>query len=354
MPKDDLLNLGLLELKAGDWIMARSLHNQGDPAKDVLQGFVPGSDLFNQDKWSAWQNHCKKVLGPEETRSSAPGSTPFEKYSDGSNIKPVHEGTRCYPTGFTYQRQNLFSAPNANSKLGPDGNLDVLTQYRALLTKVMDSITAVDPAINNGEPYKGRDWDYLPNDNVSWEPLAEDSQRTREVFPGRRAVFDRFYHDLHVPHAMSVPEIGLRGVALDLPVGLRFLAGGEHSAPLVKQKKSSRPGTSKPLHKSKKNQSALFIGKTGYLELPAGSSKTWEVSEDLLEDEDEEDEDGDWNMKQRRAQYDEDGEDEGDASAQRGQTQVHFMAQCLSKTKWKKKDSKQESLEMMLTWPLRH
>lgn len=98
--------------------------------------YIVSSDLFNQDKWSAWQNHCKKVLGPEETRSSAPGSTPFEKYSDGSNIKPVHEGTRCYPTGFTYQRQNLFSAPNANSKLGPDGNLDVLTQYRALLTKV--------------------------------------------------------------------------------------------------------------------------------------------------------------------------------------------------------------------------
>ncbi|EPS99176.1 hypothetical protein FOMPIDRAFT_94869 [Fomitopsis schrenkii] len=297
MPKDDLLNLGLLELKAGDWIMARSLHNQGDPAKDVLQGFVPGSDLFNQDKWSAWQNHCKKVLGPEETRSSAPGSTPFEKYSDGSNIKPVHEGTRCYPTGFTYQRQNLFSAPNANSKLGPDGNLDVLTQDRALLTKL-----GVDFALDN---------------------FAESPPYMRET-----------YHEL--AEAVNMPRLAHPDNCIWPSSQVNMAVPQRHE--------------SKPLHKSKKNQSALFIGKTGYLELPAGSSKTWEVSEDLLEDEDEEDEDGDWNMKQRRAQYDEDGEDEGDASAQRGQSkQVHFMAQCLSKTKWKKKDSKQESLEMMVS-----
>ena len=30
----------------------------------------------------------------------------------------------------------LYSAPNANSKLGPDGTLDILTQERALLNKV--------------------------------------------------------------------------------------------------------------------------------------------------------------------------------------------------------------------------
>ena len=29
-----------------------------------------------------------------------------------------------------------YSAPNANSKLGPDGTLDILTQERALLNKV--------------------------------------------------------------------------------------------------------------------------------------------------------------------------------------------------------------------------
>ena len=33
--------IGLLELKAGDWILSRSLHHGGDPEKDVLQGFVP-------------------------------------------------------------------------------------------------------------------------------------------------------------------------------------------------------------------------------------------------------------------------------------------------------------------------
>ena len=136
--------------------MARSLHNQGDAQKDVLQGFVPGryigflisinivndtdllitSDLFNQDKWQAWLNHCKKVLGPQDTRSHEPGSTPFEQYSDGSHIKPVAYNTRCYQTVFTYEKPTLYSAPNANSKLGPDGNIDPLTQDRALLNKV--------------------------------------------------------------------------------------------------------------------------------------------------------------------------------------------------------------------------
>ena len=94
------------------------------------------SDLFNQEKWLAWLNHCKKVLGPQETRSHKPGSTPFEQYSDGSHIKPVAYNTRCYQTGFTYEKPTLYSAPNANSKLGPDGNIDPLTQDRALLNKV--------------------------------------------------------------------------------------------------------------------------------------------------------------------------------------------------------------------------
>ena len=93
------------------------------------------------------------------------------------------------------------------------------------MQQILDSITAVDPKINNGEPYKGRDWAYMPNDNVTWEPLAQDSQRTEEAFPGRRAVFEKFYHDLHIPHASSVPHIGLKNVALDLPEDLRFLAG---------------------------------------------------------------------------------------------------------------------------------
>ena len=112
--------------------MARSLHNQGDAQKDVLQGFVPGryigflisinivndtdllitSDLFNQDKWQAWLNHCKKVLGPQDTRSHEPGSTPFEQYSDGSHIKPVAYNTRCYQTGFTYEKPTLLLSSN--------------------------------------------------------------------------------------------------------------------------------------------------------------------------------------------------------------------------------------------------
>ena len=37
---------------------------------------------------------------------------------------------------FAYEKPTLYSAPNANSKLGPDGTLDFLTQERALLNKV--------------------------------------------------------------------------------------------------------------------------------------------------------------------------------------------------------------------------
>ena len=83
------------------------------------------------------------MLGPQETRSHASGSTPFEKYSDGSNIKPVAEGARCYQTGFTYEKPTLYSAPNANSKLAADGSIDTLTQNRALLNKVSRSLLVI-------------------------------------------------------------------------------------------------------------------------------------------------------------------------------------------------------------------
>ena len=78
------------------------------------------------------------MLGPQDTRSHTSGSTPFEKYSDGSNIKPVMENTRCYQTGFTFEKPTLYSAPNANSKMAADGSIDVLTQDRALLNKVSE------------------------------------------------------------------------------------------------------------------------------------------------------------------------------------------------------------------------
>ena len=98
------------------------------------------------------------------------------------------------------------------------------------MQQIMDSITAHDPRINHGQPFKGRDWDYMPNNTVTWEPLAGDAQRTNEVFPGRKAIFQHFYDDLHVPHAMAVPSIGLKDVALDLPQDLRFLAGNTHAS----------------------------------------------------------------------------------------------------------------------------
>ncbi|EPT00498.1 hypothetical protein FOMPIDRAFT_1049542 [Fomitopsis schrenkii] len=527
MPKSELLNLGLLELKAGDWIMARSLHNQGDPEKDILQGFVPGRDLFNQEKWSAWLAWCKEMLGPQETRTPEPGSTPFEQFSNGSRIKPVTPDARCYQTGFTYERPKVQSGPNANSKLEADGSLDELTQKRALLNKlgidfaldnfaecppymretfhelaeavnmprlahkdncmwpssqvnlavpqrhesrqglvgmghfggahtdemdlaagrfhllslgvyvdlanihvvffsgrlhhsgtpplapqgveeiahwayhfvlilypasklllgtskialsattsgnksndphtvppevfhpkvpfptvthatlardggiimdpeehftctkrmfaamlyhglrqlpynlhvdmqqIMDSITAHDPKINNGEPYKGRGWDYLPNSDVTWEPLAEDSQRSREVFPGRREVFERFYNELHVPHAQCVLHIGVKDVALYLPEDLRFLAGNEHAP--VKQKKLSKPAIPKGKKKSQKVQNPLVIGQTGYLQM---QTTRWAVSRDMIAEDEDMDENEEQGIAQPEMDVDEEEEEE--------------------------------------------
>ena len=43
------------------------------------------------------------------------------------------------------------------------------------MSQLLDSITACDRKINNGQPYKGRDWAYLPNsDKVACKSLARD------------------------------------------------------------------------------------------------------------------------------------------------------------------------------------
>ena len=48
----------------------------------------------------------------------------------------MDQTSRCYQTGFTFEKPTLYSAPNANSKMAADGSIDVLTQDRALLNKV--------------------------------------------------------------------------------------------------------------------------------------------------------------------------------------------------------------------------
>ncbi|EPS96132.1 hypothetical protein FOMPIDRAFT_1053588 [Fomitopsis schrenkii] len=173
------------------------------------------------------------------------------------------------------------------------------------MQRMMDSITAHDPKINNGEPYRGRGWDYLPNSDVTWEPLAEDSQRSREVYPGRREVFERFYNELHVPHAQCVPHIGVKDVALDLPEDLRFLAGNEHAP--VKQKKLSKPAIPKGKKKSQKVQHPLVIGQTGYLQM---QTTGWAVSRDMIAEDDDMDEDDEQGIAQPEMDVDEEEEEQ--------------------------------------------
>ncbi|EPS99841.1 hypothetical protein FOMPIDRAFT_85639 [Fomitopsis schrenkii] len=106
------------------------------------------------------------------------------------------------------------------------------------MQQIMDSITVHDPKINNGEPYKGRGWDYLPNSDVAWEPLAEDSQRSRE--------------------AMSMHQSN--------------------------RKKLSKPAIPKGKKKSQKVQNPLVIGQTGYLQM---QTTRWAVSRDMIAEDEE-------------------------------------------------------------------
>ena len=37
-----MINEGLLELREGDWLLARDVHGDGDPESDIIQVFVLG------------------------------------------------------------------------------------------------------------------------------------------------------------------------------------------------------------------------------------------------------------------------------------------------------------------------
>lgn len=59
----------------------------------------------------------QKALGPRESRIRKVGSLPVEQYEDGTPIQSVRSSERCYPLGVTYEKQTVYSAPNANSKI---------------------------------------------------------------------------------------------------------------------------------------------------------------------------------------------------------------------------------------------
>ncbi|KAH9914548.1 uncharacterized protein B0H18DRAFT_1144304 [Fomitopsis serialis] len=223
MPKAEIEKLGLVEMKPGDWIMARSLCNGGDPLKDVVQGFVPGSDLMNSDKWAAWLDCCKTMLGPKENRSPEAGSTPFEQYSDGTRIKPVKDGTRCYQTGFTYEKPTLNCAPNANSKLGSNGKVDELTHMRSVLNNL-----GIDIALDGFA-------ECPPYMRDTYHELAEAVNMPRLAHPGN-CVWPSSQVNMAVPQRFEskngLTEMGFFGGDhtddMDLAAGLSAMVVGSH------------------------------------------------------------------------------------------------------------------------------
>lgn len=73
-------------------------------------------------------------LGPAAERKPGPGGIPLERYDDGKILEPVHEKTRCYAQGLTFQRPRALCSPNANAKTY-EGAADRSSQIRADLLK---------------------------------------------------------------------------------------------------------------------------------------------------------------------------------------------------------------------------
>lgn len=74
-------------------------------------------------------------MGPRAERTPEIGCLPVEQYESGAQIQPVRSSQRCYPLGITYEKQTIYSAPNANGKLR-NGTIDANTNLRVELTKV--------------------------------------------------------------------------------------------------------------------------------------------------------------------------------------------------------------------------
>lgn len=77
----------------------------------------------------------QRALGPRTNRTREVGSLPIEQFEDGTSIQAVRSSERCYPLGVTYEKQTIFSAPNANSKI-KNGHKDAGTELRMDVLKV--------------------------------------------------------------------------------------------------------------------------------------------------------------------------------------------------------------------------
>lgn len=80
----------------------------------------------------------ERLFGPKDQDITQPGSAPVEQREDGTPIKPVGQGLRCYPLGVTYETQTFYAAPNANCKVTSEE--DAHNKLRSELLTVRDQI----------------------------------------------------------------------------------------------------------------------------------------------------------------------------------------------------------------------
>ncbi|KAK7692693.1 hypothetical protein QCA50_004326 [Cerrena zonata] len=116
-PLSKMKELGLQQMKRGDWLFARDLYAGGDAKDDLVQAFVPQDGHICRTTLDEVERAKQKALGPRESRIRKVGSLPVEQYEDGTPIQSVCSSERCYPLGVTYEKQTVYSAPNANSKI---------------------------------------------------------------------------------------------------------------------------------------------------------------------------------------------------------------------------------------------
>ncbi|KAK7696529.1 hypothetical protein QCA50_001187 [Cerrena zonata] len=138
-PLEKMTEIGLQQMKHGNWLMARDLNGQGDAKDDLVQAYVP-QDGHIQPVTLAEVEKAKLIaLGEHATHSCKVGSLPVEQFHDCTPIQSVRSSERCYPLGITFEKQTLFSAPNANSKIkngGTDKGGEIRTDVLKTTTQV--------------------------------------------------------------------------------------------------------------------------------------------------------------------------------------------------------------------------
>ncbi|KAK7689205.1 hypothetical protein QCA50_007896 [Cerrena zonata] len=112
-PLEKMTEIGLQQMKHGNWLMAQDLNGKGDAKDDLVQAYVP-QDNSGRSREGKTDSTC-------------------------TSIQSVRSSERCYSLGITFEKQTLFSASNANSKIkngGTDKGGEIRTDVLKTTTQV--------------------------------------------------------------------------------------------------------------------------------------------------------------------------------------------------------------------------